>query len=460
MKEESRNFYSVWGTILGIYLVEFSFVFIDSLMIAPFGVQYIAGVGIAGVCYSVILSFSNGFISIFSNIYARETANSKTNYRETFYFINILFLIVFSQSVLAWVLLYNTDYIMVIFHQPQEVIAVSKSTLQVLSYSYPISLSLGALNMLLRVHNNASVVFKVFIIGSIVNISSNALLLYNSLFSFISPEKSVAVATLFSNVIMLLFNLTNFKNILGINIFALKYLDTSFKYIFQKFIFISKKALPVGLRNMSDWLSSLLLIFFINSYGSDIGAANQISDVISSLMYRAPQAACVAIGIIFSKWLGTREKIVLTSTELFEQVKKLTLLSVIPSFTIVTIFFVIKKYIPVIFGFYEYHIVYTITLSILMIHFSFFISYFLQHILNAFLDALLDTKIPSIITFIVYFLYVVPVAFYLVYYTQIEPHIVWVVQGIGLTVIGIFNIIRLRKVVNSTILTLEFSMGK
>lgn len=443
MQQEVKAFYNLWFVILGVYLIEFGFTIINSVMIAPFGAKYLAGVGIAGICYSVILSFSNGFISILINIYAREEIISQQKASLNTVYLIMLILIVISHSLGAAILFKNVNYLMDLLYQPKEVIQIVQSNLSLLSFSYPVSLFLAALNIFLRVHNQANVVLRIFIIGTIVNILSNFLLMYyQPLITLFKPHIAVAISTIISEIVMLFCNLL-FCYMIQKPCFVVYKIQNSLSELTKKFLFITTKALPVGLRNISDWLSSLLLVFFINSLGVHVGAANQIADVVSSLMYRAPQAACVTIGIIYSKFIGIQSNKTHNSQLFLKKLTNLTILAAIPSFIIALVFFVIRPFIPNLFGFNNQHIVHVTAISILTVHFIFFLAYFLQHVFNAFLDAFLDTKIPAIATFIVYYIFMIPVAFYMTFYYQTTATTIWVIEGIGITILAILNLFRI-----------------
>ena len=127
MQQEVKAFYNLWFVILGVYLIEFGFTIINSVMIAPFGAKYLAGVGIAGICYSVILSFSNGFISILINIYAREEIISQQKASLNTVYLIMLILIVISHSLGAAILFKNVNYLMDLLYQPKEVIQIVQS---------------------------------------------------------------------------------------------------------------------------------------------------------------------------------------------------------------------------------------------------------------------------------------------------------------------------------------------
>lgn len=443
-KEESQHFYKLWLPILGAILTQFSFSITDSIMVAPFGEKYLGGIGIAGLYYTLTMVFFNGFLDIFSNLFARKLGISAHQELKPLYITMVM--IILTSTGGSWAALSCSTTALTFFGQDPEILEVTSNHLNILSYGVLFSVSYYACVILLRVLGQAKTTFFIVVCGSMTNIIGNWILLYGPMADFIAPEMAVAWTTVAARVLMLtiiFFHIYQHKDIS----FPWSTIQNHLKQAFSHYLFILQKGTPVCARNLNDWLASVALVLIIGHFGTSCCAGNQATDMISSAMYMFIQASCTTIGILFSKWVGAHDiRNTVHRIEMGQQIKKMIALACLPGVIVLMVGVAFQDQFLSGFSLTKGTSARNIAEIILLIHFTTFPLYVIQHLANAFLDALFDTKIPSLFTFFVSYALVLPIAFVSVTFYGFPPYAVWIIDGVGMAIIAAFVLHRLFKV--------------
>lgn len=434
-----KKFYTLWLPIWGAILTQFSFSITDSVMIAPFGEAYLGGVGIAGIYYTITLVFFNGFLDIFSNLLARKMGERPEGINLSPLLIT-LGLIILTATIGAFFTLSFGHFTLSLFGLSQEILTVSSNHLSILSYGAIFSIGYYACVILLRVLGKANTTFWIVLSGSILNLCGNWLLLYGPLSHVFQPENAVAWTTILSRCLMLIIM---FISVWGTIKTHLSTSNKPFSYInesIQYYWFILKKGTPTCARNLNDWLASFILVLLIGQFGTSCSAANQATDLISSTMYMFTQASCTTIGILFSRWIGEN----LSFKNFDFEIKRMFIVASIPSIVIFLGIYFFQGIILDLFSLEKGGYTRELAEIILFIHLVTLPLYTIQHIANALLDALFDTKVPSLFTLITSYVFVLPTAYYGVYFCSFPPYSIWIIDGAGMLIISIFLLTRLR----------------
>lgn len=437
--------------ILANSLIQFSFTFTDSLMIAPLGDATLGGVGQGGILFNVILTFFIGIIGMFTPLAARviEEKGNQGNIPSYFWMMT-LFTVLCTAIVSGIVPL--CEYFLNWMNQPVETTQVTVRFLHVMKWATFPALIYACLIQTANLYEKPRLGLYTVIIGNFVNIGLNWLFLYGKMNPLLASVEGVAWSTVITRCLMvcILFILINrfLQNTEKLTAFR----TIKFEILFFKQILT--KGVPRGITNLNDWFASFIMVMMVGWGGMHVAAANQVTDVLSSLMYMFPQAFCTVITIITSKQLGMN----ISTNQFKNTIKKLLIITI--SFAIIIMLgtWLGLSYILKAFSLSPGSESFTLSSNIMMIHFSFFIFYTIQFSMLAILDSFLDTKIPSILAILNSYCIVLPLA-YLASQNGLGAVGIWGADGIGLTLLSIIYGIRVLKQLKNPLLTSDESLN-
>ena len=88
--------------------------------------------------------------------------------------------------------------------------------------------------------------------------------------------------------------------------------------------------------------------------------------------------------------------------------------------------------------------VFELAKKILIVHLIFFPFYCLQYMFLSVLDSMLDTKWPSVISLITTYTFIIPISFFIAYYTK-NPVYIWIIDGVGNIILSVVFYLRYKN---------------
>ncbi|WP_106767111.1 MATE family efflux transporter [Paenibacillus faecalis] len=436
MKNKELTYFTVlWMAIPLIFntIINFSFTIADSIMIAPLGEKYLGAIGQGGIFLNVILTPFIGILGMFTPLVSRIGKENKDTKQQ--YLVNSVYLAFFLGVLIFFILNFTSEFF-TLFNQPIEIVTIVDEYISTLKWSVFIILIYNVMAQMIIVNNKMKVLLMLTLIGNILNILLNWLLIYGN-WGF--PEYGVigsAIATNISRMVML------------ISAISLIYIQSKEKIAFKNFAISLKfikalliKGVPKGITNLNDWLTSFILVLMVGWGGINLVAANQVTDLISSVLFMVPQAFYTVIVVRLSDQIGKGE----ASLTIKATAKKIILVSMTSSAIVIGIVLLTLEYIFSFFSIQSGTDTYLLSMNIMIVHLVFYLIYTIQYSLLAVLDSFLDTKLPSLITLVISYLFIIPAA-YLMYKLGYSAVGIWVAEGIGMVIISILFLLRIVKI--------------
>ncbi|WP_214482835.1 MATE family efflux transporter [Bacillus sp. SM2101] len=420
--------------IIAYSLVLFSFTLVDSLMISVLGEEYLGSVGQGGTFFTVVTILFTGILSMYTPMASRLN-DSQLNLGKgiSYFWMTSLLSIVFGLIVIS--ILSFTKQFFYITGQTQEVTQIASDYINFLKWSSIPTLLFSCLINTANIYNISKIVVVTVLFGNIFNVILNWVLIYGI---YVFPElgvNGVAISTLVSKIIMVIILF------IGINIVLPKEKKlTNLKKITFDLPFLKvllQKGFPKGLNWLNDWMTSFILLLMIGWGGAQVLASNEASSFLFSLLCMIPQAFCVSISVLISKFIGENKSKEYIKNN-FKNIIKVMFASSLLISVIVLISF------NTFFNLYNLsQDAKELATTIIYIKLTFFFFYNLQWSMTSLLDSFLDTKISSIISISVTYIFVIPMSYAAVKmgYGSVG---VWVVDGIGILVISVLLYFRAR----------------
>jgi len=208
---------------------------------------------------------------------------------------------------------------------------------------------------------------------------------------------------------------------------------------------IVKLGTPIGLSLLIEVSTFSFIAIFIAKLGNEIVASHQIALNIISLTFMIPLSLSMALTIRVSHHLGAKD---------FKLAKQTTLMTLLISFimglSLMSMYFVIAS---LLVGLYTNEIaIITLGTSILFIGGAFQIVDCLQVTTTGALRAYHDTNWPMGIAFVAFWLFALPLGYYLTYYSSFNIGVkgFWVGLTCGLVLAWIGLLWRLKLAFNKT----------
>lgn len=421
-------------------LTNFIFTLTDSIMISVLGAAALGGVGQGGIYYNVILTFFLGILSMYTPLNSRL---SETELKEGKLVSNFWMAVSagFVFTLLVFFILKFSPQFFTLVNQPYETTEVALKYVNTLVWAtFPIFIY-NCISQTANVIKKPSIGVIAVVIGNMLNVFFNWVFLYGKFGLPALGVEGVALSTVYTRwgMVILAFLMIN-KYISPENrLINVKKFRLDLKF----FKMLITKGVPKGITNLSDWLISFVLVLMVGWGGVSAVAANQVTDLLSSMMYMVPQAFCIVITIYLSKKLSDSNFEYIYFKSLLKQLLKITL-SVSLILVVLVFIFLMSDLLFKPFSLPENSELHEFASNIMLVHLGFFIFYTIQFSMLAILDSFLDTKIPSIMTIFVAYGITLPLALF-AHKMGFGAVGIWVADGIGLVIMSILFSIRVRN---------------
>lgn len=416
------------------YLVNFSFTLVDSIMIARVSESSLGAVGQAGIFFNVVMMFFIGILTIYTPLMSRLNINENPLIAKSRLISSIGISLIF--SVILFVLFSFTGKFFILFNQPVETTQLVEDYINILKYSVFINLIYHLLVQTVNILNKTKIILYTVLGGNILNVFLNWVLIYGNLGFERYEIVGAAIATVFSRVVMLIILILFLNKKLPFSIFKIEKL-TFDKAFLKDLVF---KGTPKGVNSVNDWFVSFLLVLFIGWGGVTYIAGNQVSDLLSSLMYMLPQAFCIVITIRVSKMLGQTND----GKELKSNIKNLFKVIIPLNIAFLILIYFSLPLLISMFSLTPLSDAYNLAYDIMLVHLFFFMFYSFQYFFVSILDSFLDISIPSAISIATSYLFVLPLAFFFIFY-DMGPVFVWIADGLGNLILSIVFYFRVKN---------------
>ena len=289
-----KKFLAIGFPIFLYNIIGFLFVFIDSLMIAPLGEEYLGAIGQAGIFFTVTVIFFQGILSMFIPLVSKLDIEKSSFEFRNYFFSTLLIAVIMAVPII--ILNSLADEILTLFNQPKEIVVLAEAYISVLKWSAIWAMIYTCFIHLLNLTDNSKYIVWTVIISNVVNVFFNWVFIYGNLgFPELGIEGS-ALATNFARISVIVFLIAISNKILPFKLFASK-----IKIRMEFIKILLSKGVPKGISYVNEWFSSFILVLFVGFGGVLSISSNQIGDNISSLIYMVPQAIATVFVIVLSK---------------------------------------------------------------------------------------------------------------------------------------------------------------
>lgn len=438
-KEFSYNFKLAYPIILGM-LGHTLIGIVDNIMVGKLGSTELAAVSLGNSFIFIAMSLGIGFSTAITPLIAEADAEKdEKKIRSTFHHGLLLCTVL---GVALFVLIVLVKPIMLLMHQPKEVVEMAYPYIDWVAFSLiPVIIYQGYKQFADGLSRTKYSMYAIFM-ANVVHIFFNYVLIYGV---WVFPKLGIlgaALGTVISRIMMVVFMH-----------YMLKY-DKSIKLYFKNFSFreikksVLKKIINLGTPSAMQMLFEVSLftgaIWLSGSIGKTSQAANQIALTLATMTFMFAMGLSVTAMIRISNQKGLKDYV-----NLVVVAKSIYLLAVIIEIVFAILFIVFHNYLPPLFLNIENTQqavdnieVIQIASKLLLVAAVFQISDGLQVVVLGALRGLQDVKYPMYITFIAYWLVGFPISVYLGLYTELKATGIWIGLLSGLTVAAILLYLR------------------
>lgn len=428
----ANRFYAAYASQLAIQFVYFSMSVVDGLMLAQVDNRMMAGVGQGAILFNVVLSFFGGFLYVAINLYNQSQA-SKNPWDFSYIFKNIIILCL-AIFPFAYLGIFTGGNVFYWMKLPAITSGYAVEYSRTLAIGAIVTLTLHAcLNLLRSENKNRTAVYAV-IIGSVLNFLLNIVMIKTSKISQISPHVGVGIATLLSEVSMLIF--VAYKLKISSKIITDFKIVNFIKNNLDTYKTILKKGIGIGITNLNDWLLSFVLVLLIAKYGESVIIANQSADTFSSFLYRFVQAGASTIALLMAQSWGHFQARSLSFREFKKEVYRSFFFTIGPVFVAAMSGYFFREQILGCFAIYPQSPSFNVALTLYNLHLMLLVFYICQHLFSSLLSAMLVTEIQGATSFVVSYLIVLPIALISVKF-NLHPSYIWISESFGILIISI-----------------------
>jgi MATE family multidrug resistance protein len=438
-KEFSYNFKLAYPIILGM-LGHTLIGIVDNIMVGKLGSTELAAVSLGNSFIFIAMSLGIGFSTAITPLIAEADAEKdEKKIRSTFHHGLLLCTVL---GVALFVLIVLVKPIMLLMHQPKEVVEMAYPYIDWVAFSLiPVIIYQGYKQFADGLSRTKYSMYAIFM-ANVVHIFFNYVLIYGV---WVFPKLGIlgaALGTVISRIMMVVFLH-----------YLLKY-DKSIKIYFKNFSFreikksVLKKIINLGTPSAMQMLFEVSLftgaIWLSGSIGKTSQAANQIALTLATLTFMFAMGLSVTAMIRISNQKGLKDYV-----NLVVVAKSIYLLAIIIEIVFAILFIVFHNYLPPLFLNLENTQqavdnleVIQIASKLLLVAAVFQISDGLQVVVLGALRGLQDVKYPMYITFVAYWIVGFPISIYLGLKTELKAVGIWIGLLAGLTVAAIFLYIR------------------
>jgi len=441
-KEFSKNIKLAYPVILGM-VGHTLIAIVDNIMVGKLGVTELAAVSLGNSFVFVAMSFGIGFSTAITPIVAQADARKDTEgVRNAFHHGLIL---CSGLGIALFALVYLCKPIMKYMGQSDEVVELAGPFVNIVAFSLIGVLAFQGYKQFADGMSKTKYSMYAIIVANIVHFLVNFCLIYGI---WIFPRMGIlgaAFGTLFSRAIMIVMMHIMLKRDKDLSqyfyCFSLRNLQ---KKLVNKIV---KIGLPSSLIMFFEILLFTSAVWLTGSLGKTSQAANQIALSLASMTFMFASGLSVTAMIRVGNQKGLENFSYLKTVA-----RSILLLTLLLQITFALIFIALHKVLPHIFlemknpeKWIENTQVIVVASKLLIIAALFQISDGIQAVVLGALKGLQDVKIPAIITFVSYWLIGFPISYYLGLKTELGAIGVWIGLLSGLTLAGIFLMIRFER---------------
>jgi multidrug resistance protein, MATE family len=448
-KEFRYNLQLAYPVILGM-LGHTLIGIVDNIMVGRLGTTELAAVSLGNSLIFVAMSIGIGFSTAITPIVAeadaeKDTSKIRSAFHHGLFLCVILGFMLFGVVVLA-------KPIMVLMHQPEEVIVLAKPYLDWVAFSLVPLIIYQGYKQFADGLSMTKISMYAIVLANVLHVIINYLLIYGI---WIFPKMGIvgaALGTVISRIAMLVF----MHVILSRKEQLKQYFEGfSFEEIKKETI---RKIIDLGLPSAMQMLFEVVLftagIWLCGSIGKNSQAANQIALSIASMTFMFAMGLSVVSMIRVSNQKGLKDykKLIIVSRSIF-------LLAILIEVLFAVLFVALHTVLPYLFldienqeQLLDNQEVIAIASKLLLVAAVFQISDGIQVVVLGALRGLQDVKIPMYITFVAYWVVGFPISYYLSLYTDLKAIGVWIGLLAGLTTAAVFLFIRFHYLTKKLVL--------
>lgn len=433
-KEFGKNAKLAYPIVLG-QVAHMLVALADNIMVGKLGAEQLAAVSLGNTLIFIAMSVGIGFSFAITPLVAAADADSRPDKVRSILSNGLMLCTV--NGLLLCLLLFLAEPVLYMLDQPDEVVDLALPYMRWVSVSIIPLMIFQAFKQFSDGLSRTEIPMYIAIVANMINIIVNYLFIYGK-FGF--PELQVegaAIGTFISRILMALF--------LFILLSRKRELQQYFHGLFNWSGLVIRKLLNLGFPTALQMFFEVSLftaaIFLSGLLGTQYQAANQIALNLSALTFMFGVGLGVAATIRVANQFGV---------EKFDELKRIAtslfLMTLIMEVFFALCFVAFHKYLPYIY-INDLEVI-DLAAQLLLIAALFQISDGFQVVILGALRGLQDVWIPSWICFISYWVFGLPVSYYLGTQTELKLNGIWIGLLIGLTISSILMYTRFRHLTN------------
>ncbi len=404
----------------------------DNIMVGKLGAAQLAAVSLGNTLIFVAMSVGIGFSFAVTPLVAEADAQGNT--AKVKMILSNGFLLCTVNGILLTIILLFAEPILYKMDQPKEVVDLALPYMRWVSFSLIPLMIFQAFKQFSDGLSRTEIPMYVAIIANLINVFANYVLIYGKFGAPRMEVEGAAVGTFIARVIMavLLFVL------LAINEDLKKYFNNLMSWSWSTIRKLLNLGLPSALQMFFEVSLFTAAIFLSGILGTQYQAANQIALNLSALTFMFGVGLSVTATIRVANQFGKRD-----FKELQRIARSLFLMTFILEVFFASCFVIFHEYLPYIY-IKDLEVV-DLAANLLLIAALFQISDGFQVVILGALRGMQDVWIPSWICFVSYWVFGLPVMYYLGVKTDLQLNGIWIGLLVGLTLSSVFMYIRFRK---------------
>lgn len=407
----------------------------DNIMVGKLGAAQLAAVSLGNTLIFIAMSVGIGFSFAITPLVAAADGESRPDKVKSILSNGLLLCTI--NGILLCLLLIAAEPILYMMDQPETVVDLALPYMRWVSFSIIPLMIFQALKQFSDGLSRTEIPMYIAILANLINVFVNYLFIYGK-FGFPALQvEGAAIGTFISRVLMavLLFMLLSRKRELK------KYFHDLFNWSGDVIRKLLNLGFPTALQMFFEVSLFTAAIFLSGVLGTQYQAANQIALNLSALTFMFGVGLGVAATIRVANQFGVGQY-----DELKRIARSLFLMTLIMEVFFALCFVAFHKYLPHIY--IDDIEVIDLAANLLLIAALFQISDGFQVVILGALRGLHDVWIPSLICFVSYWIFGLPVSYYLGTTTDLKLNGIWIGLLIGLTLSSILMYARFRHLTN------------
>lgn len=290
------NFGRFVSTNLLLSLLLSGFGAVDMLMVAPFGADVLAAIGIGELVTATAFAVVSGYADVYSTTLARQVRSSQRTMRRT----NLLFAnaalcltAVFALASLAVGPVLGSAY-------PDQAIGQGVAAYVVVRFQ-GVGLHLLSIGFVeaLKIRGYQRLAFAPVGLGFLTNIAGNALIVHTTARDWLPGlEAGIGASTVVAQLVMAVSAWMFWAKLPARGYAGARTCSPILDGPASSLVWFMRAGLFVGGRSLNDYISNLVPLLFIATMGAERAAAAAVATKIATLFYRVPQS-CFGASLVF-----------------------------------------------------------------------------------------------------------------------------------------------------------------